>query len=66
MSAIQREEEKTKKLLKSSAKKGEMESCRILAKEILKANKVVKKLWTSKAHISSVQMNMKNQLGTCS
>ncbi|XP_067657106.1 charged multivesicular body protein 3-like [Haliotis asinina] len=62
--AIQREEEKTKKLLKASAKRGETESCRILAKEIMKARKVVNKLYTSKAHINSVQMSMKNQLAS--
>ncbi|XP_005093210.1 charged multivesicular body protein 3 [Aplysia californica] len=61
---IQREEEKTKRLLKESAKKGEKDACRILAKEIIKADKQVNKLYASKAHLNSVQMGMKHQLAT--
>ncbi|KAK6185779.1 hypothetical protein SNE40_007934 [Patella caerulea] len=62
--AIQREEEKTKRMLKDSAKKGEKSSCAILAKEIVKSRKVVNRLYASKAQLSSVQMSMKNQLAT--
>lgn len=61
---IQREEEKTKRMLKENAKKGERDACRILAKEIVRADKTVAKLYASKAHISSVQMSMKQQLAT--
>jgi len=61
---IQREEEKTKRMLKDHAKKGEKDACRILAKEIVRADKTVAKLYASKAHISSVQMSMKQQLAT--
>lgn len=60
---IQREEEKTKRMLKDSAKKGEKDACKILAKEIVKSRKAVNKLYASKAHLNSVQMGMKNQLG---
>ena len=63
LSGIQREEEKTKRMLKENAKKGERDACRILAKEIVRADKTVDKLYASKAHISSVQMSMKQQLG---
>lgn len=62
--AIQREEEKTKRQLKDSAKKGEKAACNILAKEILRARKAVNRLYASKAHLNSVSMNMKNQLAT--
>jgi len=61
---IQREEEKTKRLLKDSAKKGEIEACRILAKEIVRADKQIQKMYASKAHLNSVQMSMKQQLAT--
>lgn len=60
---IQREEEKVKRSLKDAAKKGDKEVCMILAKEILHARKAISKIYTSKAHINSVSMQMKNQLG---
>ncbi|XP_060591967.1 charged multivesicular body protein 3-like [Ruditapes philippinarum] len=62
--AIQREEEKTKRQLKDSAKKGEKAACSILAKEILNSRKAVNRLYASKAHLNSISMNMKNQLAT--
>uniref|UniRef100_A0A0B6ZD02 Charged multivesicular body protein 3 n=1 Tax=Arion vulgaris TaxID=1028688 RepID=A0A0B6ZD02_9EUPU len=61
---IQREEEKTKRMIKDSAKRGERDSCRILAKEIVKADKQINKLYASKAHLNSIQMSMKHQLAT--
>lgn len=61
--AIQREEEKTKRQLKDSAKKGEKAACAILAKEIIRSRKAVNRLYASKAHLNSVSMSMKNQLG---
>lgn len=63
ISAIKREEEKVKRSLKEAAKKNDKDSCMILAKEILHARKAVNKIYTSKAHINSVQLQMKNQLG---
>lgn len=62
--AIQREEDKIKKSLKEAAKKGEKDVCVILAKDIVHARKAITKIYTSKTHISSVQMQMKNQLAT--
>nr|CAG4646606.1 EOG090X0EF4 [Macrothrix elegans] len=61
---IQREEEKVKRSLKDAAKKGDKEVCMILAKEILHSRKAISKIYTSKAHINSVSMQMKNQLAT--
>jgi len=61
---IQREEEKVKRSLKEAAKKGDKDVCKILAKEIIQSRKAVNKLYTAKAHINSVGLNMKNQLAT--
>lgn len=61
--AIQREEEKVKRSLKEAAKKNDKDTCHILAKEIIRARKAVNKIYTSKAHINSVMLQMKNQLG---
>ncbi|XP_071440892.1 charged multivesicular body protein 3 [Hetaerina americana] len=62
--AIQREEEKVKRSLKEAAKKGDKDVCIILAKEVIRARKAIGKIYTSKAHLNSVQMQMKNQLAT--
>ncbi|KFB36136.1 hypothetical protein ZHAS_00003210 [Anopheles sinensis] len=62
--SIQREEEKIKRSLKEAAKKNEKEVCTILAKELIRSRKATNKIYTSKAHINSVQLQMKNQLAT--
>lgn len=62
--AIQREEDKIKRSLKEAAKKGDKDVCKILAKEIIRARKTCNKLYTSKAHMNSVALQMKNQLAT--
>ncbi|KZC08600.1 PREDICTED: charged multivesicular body protein 3 [Dufourea novaeangliae] len=62
--AIQREEEKVKRCLKEAAKKGDKDVCKILAKEIIRARKACNKICTSKAHLNSVSLQMKNQLAT--
>ncbi|CAH0555050.1 unnamed protein product [Brassicogethes aeneus] len=62
--AIQREEEKIKRSLKEAAKKNDKDTCTILAKEIIRARKAINKIYTSKAHINSVSLQMKNQLAT--
>lgn len=63
ISGIQREEEKVKRSLREAAKKGDRDVCIILAKEVIHARKAINKIYTSKAHLSSIQMQMKNQLG---
>lgn len=60
---IQREEEKVKRSLKEAAKKGDKDVCLILAKEVIRARKAISKIYASKAHINSISMQMKNQLG---
>lgn len=62
-SGIKREEEKVKRSLKDAAKKGHMDVCKILAKEIVQSRKAQNKIHAAKAHMNSVQMQMKNQLG---
>ncbi|XP_045475491.1 charged multivesicular body protein 3 [Harmonia axyridis] len=62
--AIQREEEKVKRSLKEAAKKNDKDTCHILAREILRSRKAINKIYTSKAHINSVMLQMKNQLAT--
>lgn len=59
---IKRQEEKVAVSLKQAAKKGDKESCLILAKEVVRARKAVNKMHSSKARINSVQMQMENQL----
>lgn len=53
-----------KKTLKEAAKKGDKDTCTILAKEIVRANKATTRIYLSKAHLNSVQLQMKNQLAT--
>ncbi|XP_042235682.1 charged multivesicular body protein 3-like [Homarus americanus] len=62
--AIQREEEKVKRSMKEAAKKGDKDVCRMLAKEIIQSRKAVTRIYTSKAHLNSVQSQMKAQLAT--
>ncbi|XP_072379594.1 charged multivesicular body protein 3 [Diabrotica undecimpunctata] len=62
--AIQREEEKVKRTLKEAAKKSDKDTCLILAREIIHSRKAINKIYTSKAHLNSVMLQMKNQLAT--
>jgi charged multivesicular body protein 3 len=64
INAIKREEAKVTKSLKEAAKKGDKETCNILAKELVNSRKAVTKLYTAKANLNSVQMQMKSQLAT--
>lgn len=59
---IQRQEAKVELSLKQAAKKGDKDVCKVLAKEIIHSRKAVGKMYASKAHINSVQMQMQNQL----
>lgn len=61
--SIKREEEKIKKSLKDAAKKNDKQICTIYAKELIRSKKAVNKIYASKAQLSSVQMQMQNQLG---
>jgi len=59
---IQRQEAKVEQSLKQAAKKGDKDVCKVLAKEIINSRKAVNKMYASKAHINSIQMQMQNQL----
>lgn len=61
-SGIKREEQKVTNSLKDAAKKGHMDVCKVLAKEVVNSRKAQNKLHAAKAHMNSVQMQMKNQL----
>merc|ERR1712061_650195 len=64
INAIKREEAKVTRSLEEAAKKGDKESCQILAKELINSRKAVTKLYTAKSNLNSVQMQMKSQLAT--
>jgi len=64
INSIRREEAKVQKSLKEAAKKGDKDVCVILAKEIVHSRKAVNKIYTAKANINSVQLQMKNQAAT--
>lgn len=53
-----------KRSLKQAAAKSDKASCTILAKEIVHARKATNRIYTAKAHLNSVQLQMKNQLAT--
>ena len=50
-------------MMKDAAKKGEVDVCKMLAKEVIQSRKAVTRIYTSKAHLNSVQCQMKSQLG---
>lgn len=59
---IQTEEAKVKKSLKDAAKKGDVDVCKIYAKELYRSKKAVSKIYASKAHINSIIMSMQQQM----
>lgn len=61
--SIKREEDKIKKSLKEAAKKNDIQVCSILAKEIIRSRKAVNRIYASKAQLSSVQLQMSQQMG---
>lgn len=64
VTAIRREEIKVTRSLKEAAKKGDKDVCKILAKEIVNSRKAVNKIYSAKANLNSVQLQMKEQLAT--
>ena len=55
---IERNQDKTKNMLKQNAKKGDKEACRILAKELVNSKKAVSRLYASKAQMNSVMVSI--------
>ncbi|KAI8919000.1 Snf7-domain-containing protein [Powellomyces hirtus] len=64
MRGIDGEEVKVKRSLKAAAKRNDVASCKILAREIVQARKARDRLATSKAQLNSLTMNMQQQLAT--
>lgn len=60
--SIRTEEAKVQRSIKTAAKKGDMATSRILARELVRSRKAVSKMYTSKAQINSVQLSMQHQL----
>jgi len=59
---IEREEAKVKAEIKKNAKKGDTESCKILARSIVDSKKAKTKLHTANANMNSILMQMREQL----
>jgi charged multivesicular body protein 3 len=59
---INREEDKVKKSIKAAAKRGDLSTAKTLAREIVRSQKAVNRLHTSKAQMNSVMMQMENQM----
>merc|ERR1712001_215867 len=58
---IQRQEQLAIKSIKEATKKGDTASAKILAKEVVHSRKAVSKIYTAKANLKSVEMQMKGQ-----
>lgn len=56
---------KTKQQVKQLATKGDAKNARILAREVVRANKQIDRLSVSKARIGSINTQLQNQLGIC-
>lgn len=50
--------------MKQAAARGDKDTCTILAKEVVNSRKAVKRIYASKAQLSSIELQMKNQLAT--
>lgn len=59
---LDRATQKSRQELKQLAKKNDVKSARIIAREIVRANKQRDRLISSKARVGSVQMQLQHQL----
>ncbi|CAL8077631.1 unnamed protein product [Orchesella dallaii] len=59
---IRRDEAKITRSVKEAAKKGDNDICRIYAKELMRSRQAISKINVCKAHLSSILMNMQEQL----
>jgi charged multivesicular body protein 3 len=60
---IETEEVKVKRNIKQAAKRKDTASCKLLAKEILRSRKAKDRLYTSKAQLNSLVMQLQQQIG---
>jgi len=58
---IQRDEAKVKQSIKDAAKRGDMQACRTLAKEVVRSRSTTNRLHTTKAHMNSTVAHMQTQ-----
>lgn len=54
---------KVKTQLKQLAAKGDVKNARMLAREVVRSNKQKDRLYTSKARLNSIRMQLQHQLG---
>lgn len=59
---IEAEEMKAKKMVKQMAKKGDIRTCKILAKELVRSRRQKDRIVTSKAQLNSISMQLQHQL----
>lgn len=62
---IEAEELKVKKSLKALAKRGDKKACMTLAKELVRSKRHKERLYTSKAQLNSIVMQLNHQLCEC-
>ncbi|KAI8985246.1 Snf7-domain-containing protein [Pilobolus umbonatus] len=62
--AIDTEEMKVKKAIKQVAKKGDTKNCKTLATELVRSRKHKDRLYTSKAQLNSIILQLEHQLAT--
>eukprot|EP01089_Gocevia_fonbrunei_P008748 TRINITY_DN20489_c0_g1_i1.p1 TRINITY_DN20489_c0_g1~~TRINITY_DN20489_c0_g1_i1.p1 ORF type:complete len:212 (+),score=39.51 TRINITY_DN20489_c0_g1_i1:46-681(+) len=61
---ITREENKVILEIKQASKKNDITNCKILAKEIVRSKKAKERIYTSKARLNSISMQLNEQLAT--
>uniref|UniRef100_A0A0E0LKM8 Uncharacterized protein n=1 Tax=Oryza punctata TaxID=4537 RepID=A0A0E0LKM8_ORYPU len=61
---LQREEKKVEKAIREAAKRDDIVSAKILAKELVRSRRVVNRLHENKAQLSSVSMRLGQIIGT--
>ena len=64
MRGIESEEVKTKRLIKTAAKRNDLASCKLLSLEIVRARKSKDRIHTSKAQLNSLVLMMQQQVAT--
>ncbi|CEJ03683.1 hypothetical protein RMCBS344292_17662 [Rhizopus microsporus] len=64
ITAIDNEEAKVKRSIKQVAKKGDVKNCKMLAKELIRSQRHKNRLYTSKAQLNSIIMQLEHQLGS--
>ncbi|CAH7674843.1 Snf7-domain-containing protein [Phakopsora pachyrhizi] len=62
--SIEQSQNKVKVQLRQLASKNDIKNCKILAKEIVRSNKQKERLYTSKARLNSIRMQLQHQLAT--